>query len=109
MPLKSSFPICITLISFSFSMFFVFIVSPGNDGVPDRLVVMPGGHIGFVEVKAPGKKPTPLQHVRMRELLSLGCGVWVLDSLEGIDGVVAAVCQTSACEGPHLGGAEGKA
>ncbi|MCI9535532.1 MAG: VRR-NUC domain-containing protein [Lachnospiraceae bacterium] len=84
-------------------------VSPGNDGVPDRLVVMPGGHIGFVEVKAPGKKPTPLQHVRMRELLSLGCGVWVLDSLEGIDGVVAAVCQTSACEGPHLGGAEGKA
>ncbi len=84
-------------------------VSPGNDGVPDRLVVMPGGHMGFVEVKAPGKHLTPLQQARMRELRGLGCGVWVLDSLEGIDGVVAAVCKTSACVGLHPGEAEGKA
>ena len=31
--------------------------SPGFAGMPDRLVLMPGGHIGFVEVKAPGEKP----------------------------------------------------
>lgn len=29
-------------------------VSPGLDGMPDRLVLLPGGKIGFVEVKAPG-------------------------------------------------------
>ena len=28
--------------------------SPGTDGVPDRIVLMPGGKIAFVEVKAPG-------------------------------------------------------
>ncbi len=67
--------------------------SPGNDGVPDRLVVMPGGHIGFVEVKAPGERPTSLQDMRMRELAGLGCLVLVLDSPEGIQGAVAAISQ----------------
>ena len=32
-------------------------VSPGMAGVPDRLVLFPGGRMAFVEVKAPGKKP----------------------------------------------------
>jgi len=31
--------------------------SPGFDGMPDRLVLLPGGRMGFVELKAPGKKP----------------------------------------------------
>ena len=31
-------------------------VSPGLDGVPDRLVLFPGGRLAFVEMKAPGKK-----------------------------------------------------
>ena len=35
--------------------------SPGTAGVPDRIVLMPGGRIAFVEVKAPGEKPRPLQ------------------------------------------------
>ena len=34
--------------------------SPGTAGVPDRIVLMPGGRIAFVEVKAPGEKPRPL-------------------------------------------------
>lgn len=59
-------------------------ISPGNDGVPDRLVVMPGGSICFVELKAPGKKPTPLQSLRMRELENLGCKVFVLDNPDNI-------------------------
>jgi len=60
-------------------------VSPGNSGVPDRLVCLPGGRIIFVELKAPGKKPTPLQLAKHRELHRLGFTVLVLDSEELID------------------------
>ena len=41
-------------------------VSPSFDGMPDRLVLIPDGHIAFVELKAPGKKPRPLQLARHR-------------------------------------------
>ena len=44
-------------------------VSPGFDGVPDRIVFLPGRHIGFVEVKAPGEVPRPLQYCGNRILL----------------------------------------
>ena len=47
-------------------------VSPSFDGMPDRLVLIPDGHIAFVELKAPGKKPRPLQLARHRLLRSLG-------------------------------------
>ena len=43
-------------------------VSPSFDGMPDRLVLIPDGHIAFVELKAPGKKPRPLQLARHRLL-----------------------------------------
>lgn len=66
-------------------------VSPGNDGVPDRLAVLPGGRMGFVEVKAPGKKPTALQKARIRELESLGCRVLVLDDAGGIPEALEAI------------------
>lgn len=33
--------------------------SPGFDGMPDRSVLLPGGKMAFVEVKAPGEKPRP--------------------------------------------------
>ena len=46
--------------------------SPGFDGMPDRLVLLPGGRCGFVEVKAPGKKPRALQLVRHEMLKALG-------------------------------------
>ena len=51
-------------------------VSPGNTGVPDRLVCLPGGRIAFVELKAPGRKPTDLQQIKQRELEQLGCRVY---------------------------------
>ena len=66
-------------------------VSPGNDGVPDRLVILPEGRIGFVEVKAPGRKPTALQKARIHELESLGCQVLVLDDAGMIPGVLGAI------------------
>jgi hypothetical protein len=59
--------------------------SPGNDGVPDRIVLFPGNRIFFVEVKAPGKKPRPLQVKQMKDIKSFGCHVLVIDSKESVD------------------------
>ena len=60
-------------------------VSPGNDGVPDRLVCLPGGQAIFVELKAPGKKPTKLQLIQQEKLRSLGFVVEVIDSKKLVD------------------------
>ena len=54
--------------------------SPGNTGVPDRLVVFPEGKIGFIELKQTGKKPTKNQMLQMNRLMALGCKVYLLDS-----------------------------
>ena len=64
-------------------------VSPCFDGMPDRLILLPGGKIAFVEVKAPGKKPRPLQLARHKLLRDLGFKVYVLDSLAGIKKIVS--------------------
>lgn len=58
--------------------------SPGLAGVPDRLVLMPNGKLGFVEVKAPKKKPRALQLYRMKQLTDLGFNCFVLDEIEQI-------------------------
>lgn len=60
------------------------LVSPGFDGMPDRLALLPGGRMGFVEVKAPGRKPRPIQELRHRQLMRLGFKVYVLDSTDNI-------------------------
>lgn len=60
-------------------------VSPGNNGVPDRIVILPRRAPVFVEVKAPGKKLTPLQENVHRKLRSLGVDVYVIDSFEKVD------------------------
>ena len=66
-------------------------VSPGYDGMPDRIVLLPGGHIGFVEVKAPGEKPRALQLARHEMLRGLGFKVYVLDDAEQIGGILDAI------------------
>lgn len=63
-------------------------VSPGNAGVPDRLVVLPGGKIIFVELKKPGGKTTPLQDSQIARLMKLGCDVGVVHSIEEADDCV---------------------
>ena len=63
-------------------------ISPGMDGVPDRIVLLPGGQLIFVELKAPGKHTRPLQTVRHRMLQKLGFKVYVIDSVEQIEGVI---------------------
>ena len=66
-------------------------ISPGYDGVPDRIVLFPGGRIALVEVKAPGKTLRPLQARRKRQLESLGFKVYVLDAAEQIGGILKAI------------------
>ena len=63
-------------------------VSPGLDGVPDRIVVLPNGKIGFVETKRPGEKMRVLQEKRKRELQELGFLVFCVDGIEQIGGVL---------------------
>ncbi len=63
-------------------------VSPAFDGMPDRLTLLPGGRLAFVEVKAPGKKPRPLQLSRHRLLRKLGFRVYVLDDPADIAGML---------------------
>ena len=64
------------------------LVCPGFDGMPDRLVLLPRGKIGFVEVKASGKEPRPLQVARHGLLRRLGFNVYVLDAPEQIGGIL---------------------
>ena len=68
--------------------------SPGFDGMPDRIVLLPGGHIGFVEVKAPGEKPRPLQLSRHGLLRRLGFKVFVLDDEQQIGGILDEIRAT---------------
>lgn len=57
-------------------------VSPGTKGVPDRIALLPGGAIEFIETKAPGRKLSPLQEKRKRQLEGLGFTYRVVDSLD---------------------------
>jgi len=67
---------------------------PGYDGMPDRLILLPGGRMGFVEAKAPGKKPRPLQLSRHRLLRQLGFKVYVLDDESQIGGMIDEIQST---------------
>lgn len=65
--------------------------SPGNIGVPDRLVLLPGGRVYFIELKAPRKKPRPNQVYQQRKIAELGNKVLVIDSFLGVDLFIARV------------------
>lgn len=69
-------------------------VSPGFAGVPDRLILMPGGRLAFVEVKAPGETPRKLQLSRHRLLRRLGFRVYVLDDKSQIGGILDEIQST---------------
>lgn len=70
------------------------LVCPSFAGMPDRLILLPDGHIGFAELKAPGKKPRPLQLKRHRMLKELGCRVYVIDDPEQIGGMIHELLST---------------
>ena len=64
-------------------------VSPGNNGVPDRIVMLPGRKLFFVELKAPGKETTALQDAQIDRISKLGQDVFVVDSKEKVDNILA--------------------
>ena len=64
-------------------------VSPGHAGVPDRIVLLPGGKCCFAEIKAPGRKPRKLQTAVMKRLRQQGFDVWVIDSHEKVREFIA--------------------
>lgn len=63
-------------------------ISPSMTGIPDRIILLPRGKIGFVEVKRPGEKPRPIQKKRIRQLRDLGFKVYVLGDKKEIDGII---------------------
>lgn len=69
-------------------------VSPGCNGVPDRLVLMPGGRAFFAETKAPGKTLRPQQQRRKEQLERLGFRVYVIDDIGKIGGMLDEIRST---------------
>lgn len=68
--------------------------SQSMTGIPDRIILMKNGTVGFVEVKQKGKKPRPLQELRMKQLRRLGFKVYTLDEKEKIGGILDEICST---------------
>ena len=59
-------------------------VSPGNSGVPDRIIFLPGGKIYFVELKTKRGRPSALQKLQRRRFKELGHEVYLLYGLEDV-------------------------
>ena len=66
-------------------------VSPGLNGVPDRIVLLPSGRMAFAEIKAPGEKMRPLQVRRKSQLEKLGFSVYCVDGIEQIDRILEEI------------------
>ena len=66
-------------------------VSPGFDGVPNRIILLPSGHIAFAELKAPGKVMRPLQVRRKKQLEALGFKVYCIDNTEQISAILQEI------------------
>lgn len=73
--------------------------SPGNNGVPDRLVLFPNGVIAFIELKAPGEKTRPIQDSEINRLRRFGQVVVILDSKVKVDKFIKVLVAESARRG----------
>lgn len=70
-------------------------ISPSMSGVPDRIVLLPGARIFFVETKAKGKKPRPLQLAVHKMLKRLGFRVYIIDCKKEVE---KAIKEMTSCE-----------
>lgn len=61
----------------------------GATGHPDRIVLLPGGRVAFVELKAPKGKLSPIQRLIHKRLRACGAEVWVLFSKADVDRFLA--------------------
>lgn len=69
-------------------------ISPSLSGIPDRIILMPKGKLAFIELKAKGKKPRPLQIKRLDDFRKLGFKCFVIDDKSQIGGVIDEICST---------------
>lgn len=60
-------------------------ISPGHAGVSDRIVLMPGGRIWFVELKQKGKKLNPLQEIFKKQTDKLKFRNLMIDDKTSLD------------------------
>ncbi len=74
-------------------------VCPGWAGVPDRIVLLPGGDIVFVELKRPGGRLGPLQRAWAKRLIRLGCVYWDIWSMDDVELFCDAVLNDYAEKG----------
>ena len=65
--------------------------SMGCNGVPDRIVLLPGPRVMFIELKAPGKEMKPLQVKRKKQIEALGFKVLCLDDKEKIGEILDGI------------------
>lgn len=65
--------------------------SPGNRGVPDRIVILPDGRTIYVEMKAPGKILRPLQRKWRKTLLGMGQEYYLIDSIDAVDRFIRSI------------------
>ena len=67
--------------------------SPGNAGVPDRIIIVPGGKVYFVELKAEGKREnlSSLQRIFLNKLNNLNCDARVIASFKEVDKFIEEV------------------
>ena len=65
--------------------------SPSMTGIPDRIILLPEGKVGFVETKRPGGEPRPIQRKRISQFKSLGFKVYVIDSKDNIDKIISEI------------------
>ena len=64
--------------------------SPGNIGVPDRIVILPGGRIWFVELKADAGRLTPNQERQIQRIQETGADACTLYGMDGVNAFLAA-------------------
>lgn len=76
-------------------------VSPGRAGVPDRIVLLPGGGVIFVELKTTRGKPTELQKRTQQLLRELGMDVRILHGTVEVNEFLQEV--EHRCEGGMAG------
>lgn len=62
--------------------------NPNMIGYPDRLLVLPGGSVVWVELKSKGRKPSKIQQMRIAKLAAMGHPVMVIDNRAGIDELI---------------------
>lgn len=65
--------------------------NPNMTGYPDRVLLLPGGGVIWVELKSKGRKPTKLQQIRHEELSGLGHYVFVIDNKADVDELIESI------------------